>query len=366
MVPTDTEQSNDKSDTRLAWSERAGELALWAWARLVNRIDVRGGYRLDAQTTVKGRLTRFLLERHFRAKDYSDILGLHTASADNQSKGGGLDIDNHGPTSTAADVNFRAALHWYGELARLGFQPLLLDSNGRGGFHERLLLSEAIPADRLFRFLAHLTRDYRQLGFAKAPEQFPKQADVRRCKKGLGNWLRLPGKHHKREHWSRVWDGKRWLEGHQAIDFMLALKGDSPGLVPNIPPPPAAIRHYRPLVYNQSGNLSRLIAAYMRRLPHGGEGSGRDDVAYCFAAFLVRDLALDDVTALDWLCLWDQGNTPPKGRQRLAKILANAHDYGQRPIGCGRKDDAAPQPGPRIVPAKRPGHYLLRCQVEIY
>src|SRR5262249_49142833 len=107
------------------------------------------------------------------------------------------------------------------------------------------------------------------------------------------------------------------------------------------------------------------------RLPHGGEGSGRDDVAFCFACFLVRDLALDDGTALEWLCIWDQGNTSPKGRDRLTEILANAHAYGQHPVGSGRVP--APEtglvfrpPASRVVPAGRPGHFLLRCQVEVY
>ena len=86
----------------------------------------------------------------------------------------------------------------------------------------RVLLAEAIDASRVFHLLKWLTEDHTQLGLAAPPEQFPKQPDVRRCEKGLGNWLRLPGRHHTRDFWSRVWDGRNWLEGHEAIDFMLS------------------------------------------------------------------------------------------------------------------------------------------------
>jgi hypothetical protein len=44
----------------------------------------------------------------------------------------------------------------------------------------------------------------------------------------FGNRLRLPGRHHTREHWSRVWDGGRWREGDEAIDFIVALKPCAP------------------------------------------------------------------------------------------------------------------------------------------
>jgi hypothetical protein len=73
-------------------------------------------------------------------------------------------------------------------------------------------------------------------------------------------------------------------------------------------------------------------------LPHLAEGQGRDDVAYRFAAFLARDLALSDDAALDWLMRWDAGNAPAKGEDRLREILTNARLYGTRPLGGGRHD----------------------------
>ena len=102
----------------------------------------------------------------------------------------------------------------------------------------------------------------------------------------------------------------------------------------------------------------------MRRLPNLGEGQGRDDVAFHFAAFLVRDLALDDATALDWLEQWDTGNRPPKGRDRLAEVVGNAHAYGQRPVGCGREPDHV-RPTYGVRQGVRPGHCVLHCEVEV-
>ena len=80
-----------------AWAARAGELADWAWHRLVNRTDAWGAYRpveesgreyprpdgtrgkLGEQRTVRKTLTRDVLLRHFGAQARSAIMGLHTA-----------------------------------------------------------------------------------------------------------------------------------------------------------------------------------------------------------------------------------------------------------------------------------------------
>src|SRR5207302_1014498 len=60
-----------------------------------------------------------------------------------------------------------------------------------------------------------------------------------------------------------------------------------------------------------------------------------------FAAWLVRDMKLSDGDALTWMEQWDVGNAPPKGRERLREIIANAHTYGQRGYGSGYQAPAA-------------------------
>jgi hypothetical protein len=352
-------------DAYVHFVNRDAELAEWTLARLVNRIDAWGAYHpAGGQLTCRGRLTLAHLVNHFRAQNAGDVLGLHTANGDNRGGWFAIDIDCHGDHDPQrAEANLYAALWWYRRLVELGFRPLLTESNGKGGYHLRVLFSEAIDAAKLYDFARWLVADYRRAGLSYKPETFPKQRDVRKCFKRLGNWLRLPGRHHRRPFWSRVWDGSEWLDGHDAIDFMLSLSGDNPALLPDIPTPsPSPRRTYHPQVTN--GSLSNRIAAYMRRLPNLAEGQGRDDVAYRFAAFLARDLALSDSIALDWLERWDAGNNPPKGRECLAEILKNARAYGQRASGCGI--DPNVRQSVRIVPARKPGHYTLHASVEIW
>src|SRR5262249_52411226 len=153
----------------------------------------------------------------------------------------------------------------------------------------------------------------------------------------------------------------------ETVEHVLTLAGDPARLVPDLsPPPPPTQRQQQCRGGCRRGNLADRIAAYMPRLPNLALGQGRDDVAFHFAAFLARDLDLADDLALEWLECWDAGNSPPKGRERLAEIIANARRYGQRPFGCGRQREDVPVPGkPVVIPGRRPGHFILRCQLEV-
>ncbi len=340
-----------------AWAERAEDLACWTWTRLVNRTDAYGGYRppekwgkefrrrdgtigkLGPTTTHKRPVTPAVLVRHFRARGRADVIGLHTSSLLGTCLWGAVDIDWHGPTSTAAAVNSWAALAWYDQLVGKGFHPLLLDSNGKGGYHLWILLSRPVASARMFHFLQQLIGNHRKHGMEAAPETFPKQAMLRPDrdgKPGFGNWLRVPGRHHTRDHWALVWGGTHWLAGRQAVGFLLGLEGDPPELVPQAPPRPAVAP--RPRFFSLTGRPDAVqgrIAAYMDCLPNLGEGQGRDDVAYRFAARLVRDWGLSEADALDWLRRWDAGNRPPKGEERLREIITNALRYGKQTRGAG-------------------------------
>jgi hypothetical protein len=351
-----------------AWAAHAGELTEWAWRLFVNRVDVWGRYGSGGTYTApavasRGRvfLTQADVARHFRPAGRVGILGLHTTSPENLSRWLAVDIDQHGPGGNDPAANLRAALAWHERARALGFRPVLTTSNGVGGYHLRVIFREPIDTPRAFAFARWLVRDHKRLS---AVETFPKQPRIKPG--GCGNWLRLPGRHHQRDHWSQVRDGGRWLDGAAAVAWLLSVEGDSAGLIPAEaeyrPEPPQAPRpHFRP---RPSGNLSNLIAAYLRRLPNLGEGQGRDDVGYQFACFLVRDLALGDDVAREWLRLWDSGNRPSKGEEEISKWLASARRYGRRPVGCGRP--AEPSPGcPRVIPTKRPGHVTLRCRVEV-
>jgi hypothetical protein len=385
MTTLPAQPAPGKADnTAASWGARADDLAAWTEKYVVNRADAWGGYnaeadrdkvltrpdgstyKLGATTTRPARrlrgqvvLTPGILARHFRARGPLDVVGLHSTAPDNTSKWGAVDIDWHGPTSTAPAVNLAAALAWYEALARRGFRPLLTDSNGAGGYHLLVLLAEAIPTPRVHYLMRRLVADHTRHGMAAAPETFPKQPVVRPRpdgSPGYGNWLRLPGRHHTRVHWSRVWDGARWLDGAGAASFILALPGDNPVLVPEAPPPaPAPDRQVAGS--HAGGNLAGRIAAYMARLPNLAEGQGRDGVAYHFAAFLARDLDLADDISLAWLERWDAGNNPPKGKAALEEILANARRYGRNAAGSGLTPSA-----PR---RDRHGHTIVTHRTEV-
>jgi hypothetical protein len=391
-------KNKDTDEERVAWAARAPELARWAWARLVNRADVWGGYVPEADrgkeyTRADGRvehlgktltrpavrnrgkvlLTPAHLERHFRPRGAGDVVGLHTTSAANTSLWGAVELDRHGEQGNSPEANLAASLAWYARLWELGFRSLLLtDSNGAGGYHLRVLFREPVPTPKVFALLRRLTHDHARHGISHQPECFPKQPKLEPTPDGrgaCGNWLRLPGRHHTWEHWSRAWDGSRWLAGAPAVEFVLALAGDPAELVPQVPVAPAPIRS--PLVGTagvarrsaEGGNLSDRIAAYCRKLPHLAEGQGRDDVAFGFAAWLVNDVAVTDDIALAWLERWDSGNSPPKGLERLKEVLANAHRYAR---GSSRSSRSQERPRVEVRPTGRPGHSIIVCRSEVF
>jgi putative DNA primase/helicase len=147
-----TNDSRKIKGSREAWHARAPELADWTAARLVNRTDACGGYYHGGPVTRRVAVNRALLARHYRAEGVRDVIGLHSADAGNLGRWGALDIDLHGGDDPVrAEANRLAALHWYGVLVRQGFHPLLTGSNGKGGFHLRVLLAEAIDDAWIFR-----------------------------------------------------------------------------------------------------------------------------------------------------------------------------------------------------------------------
>ncbi len=314
------------------WAARAEQLADSVWSLYVNRTDVWGGYNPktlpDGTTTTepttrpsrarrgKVALSKGILVQHFQATTTRHVVGCHTTSPANTSRFGSLEIDRHGAGGNSPEVNQRAALGWHGELTSQGFHPLLTDSDGRGGYHLDILLREPISTARFHYFLKHLRMTYARYGLTAPPEIFPKQKELTQ-RNPFGNWLRLPGRHPKRDHWSKVWDGRAWLAGGAAADYLLTFQGDPPSLVP------------------EDSEIRYQIACYRAKLPNRGEGQGRDDVAYNYLAFLARDMALPDADALAYASEWDALNTPPKGRQRLEQILADVHQYGQRAYGSG-------------------------------
>jgi hypothetical protein len=230
------------------WCERANDLAPWVMKHLVNRTDVWGRYvrrKGDETTRVvtvpfrdqRGKV--FLdvdsLRKHFRTRQPSGQLGLHSASSDLTSRWLAIDIDLHDPDdqlSVTAEANLVAALGWYEHLVGLGLDPVLMDSNGIGGFHLLVVFAEPMSTKSVYQFGKRLLADFERRGLADEPEVFPEKPKWDH----YGNWLRLPGRHHSRPHYTRIWNDEphgdsRWLVGYEAIDRLLDMRTAAPAVL---------------------------------------------------------------------------------------------------------------------------------------
>ena len=202
---------NEPSDT-VHWEQNASRLAEWAEG-LLNRSDA--WHERDAGK-VSGRLNQAILEQHFSGQR---TLGIYSTSPDDETCGWAvIDIDAHGDEhdQELAELNWKFAHETFERLTAGGFACRLLDSNGAGGFHLWIKFPERLPAAIAYRFGKWLTA-------GTDHESFPKQPKL--SGKRFGNPVRLPGRHHTRDHWTRVWDGQNWLSGQQAIDAILSLTG---------------------------------------------------------------------------------------------------------------------------------------------
>jgi hypothetical protein len=223
------------------WAERANELAVWVMTHLVNRTDVWGRYvrrKADETTQVvtvpfrdergKTFLDHDSLRKHFRTRQPSGQLGLHSASPDMTSRWLAIDIDLHDPEdkwSVTPEGNLSAARGWHQVLVEHGLDPLLMDSNGIGGFHILTVFAEAMSTADVQKFGTRLVEDYERRGLDQKPEIFPDKPKWDH----YGSWLRLPGRHHTRPHYTRVWNDEPnaespWLTGHDAVDRILATR----------------------------------------------------------------------------------------------------------------------------------------------
>lgn len=225
------------------WQSRSSELAAWTMRVMVNRTDVWGRYlplnhrkpkgsALNQAVTVPFRDERgkvFLdhssLEKHYKTTQVGGVLGIHSSSADFSSRWLAIDIDLHEAEnlSVTPQGNFVAARTWYQRLVEYGFDPLLMDSNGRGGFHLIVYFACPMSTQSVHEFGQSLVADFSLRGLDVAPEVFPGNARHDH----YGDWLRLPGRHHTLQHYTRVytdeaWAEHPWLVGHDAIDRILA------------------------------------------------------------------------------------------------------------------------------------------------
>lgn len=245
---------------RSEWVARGDELADWIMTHLVNRTDVWGRYLAkkkrkdgdcsDKKTGLSGNvvtapfkdergkvfLGKSSLVKHFKATD-GGVLGIHSVGRGGTSRWLAIDVDRHDKEdlSVTAEGNFVAARGWYTDLQKMGFDPLMFDSNGDGGFHIWVIFDEPMRARSVREFVDDFVSDYPQRGLDDKPDLFPGTHGSNH----LGSWLRLPGRHHTRDHYTRVfndqsWDDRPWLEGHDAIDRILATRPTGRKILENL------------------------------------------------------------------------------------------------------------------------------------
>ena len=161
---------------------------------------------------------------HFAASATREICGLHVTSPGETCRVTVVDIDAHGDGDDPA-ANLAMALGVLAEALAAGFDARLFDSNGRGGYHIWIFHGAPVRAAAAFRLGKWLAREPGRFGLTKAQESFPKAP--RLSGKGIGGFVRLPGRHHKGVHYTRVWDDAegRWLAGEEAIDSILRARG---------------------------------------------------------------------------------------------------------------------------------------------
>lgn len=226
------------------WIRYAPELAEWAMKRLVNRRDVWSQYTIKndkvsvVMLPIKERrklgtdmVTTTKLERHFSGKAPNHLVGMFSISDHATCKWFAVDIDLHDESVANADeiidANKDALFTWADKCRALGMDPLVMDSNGVGGYHLWVLLDKEYRLADVFDFADDLRSDWEELGLPRKPEIFPPKGAV--GPDDLPYTLRLPGRHHSRAHYTRIYnfeftDENEWLDGGDAIEVMLSTK----------------------------------------------------------------------------------------------------------------------------------------------
>lgn len=196
-----------------AWAARADELAQSAVV-LVNREDCCGGYFGKRPTTHKEEYARNWLPMPEALRDHfigRRIIGLHSTSLDNTCRWMVFDFDAHGD---ATDANMKPAQELAARIRAIGLTPYIFDSNGKGGLHVWVVFPHSRNTQRVYDLAKRLADGF-------DCESFPKQDYVEPGR--FGNWVRLPGRHPKHNHWSRLLTPRGWASADETIDAIMEM-----------------------------------------------------------------------------------------------------------------------------------------------
>ena len=230
-----------------------------------------------------------------------------------------------------------------------GFQAALAGQQWCRRLSSAAIFNVPIASELAYKFAKWLVRDYQTYGFTAAPRLSRKQPNVNE-QRPYGNWWRLPGRHHTRDHCTRIWNGERWLAGNDAVAALLATQGDRPELIPldarNYVPP--AVQRSTTPASSTAGDANHATDDYWLGVLAGHEPGGRHDALLQLAGHLLGK-GVNAVFVEELLVDWNaQKNNPPKEESAIRSTvqdLAARHEQ-QR---CARK--ALPygrRPSPRI------------------
>ena len=306
-----------------AWQTNAQELAGWAWEQMAVKRDRYGQYSTNGSASwTSSALSLEILAAHFSG----DLtIGVGATSIDDECVLVAWDLDNH-VSDEATNVNLQYALLIVDRLRAMGFRPLIEDSDGKGGIHVWLFFSSRIPASVAFHFAKWVVRDYRDHGLEKI-ECFPKQPSVKNTKKRCGNYIRTPGKHHKRDHWSRFWGTEGWLSLTDSVQLLLAHKGCDAALIPPLEEDePAAISSIPDdsLVTNDQAVLVRM-QQHVSTTPGAVAGEHGHDVTFRMACDLLHGFGTVSIEQVMPIFMdWNAKCSPPWSEVELLHKLEDA------------------------------------------
>ncbi len=252
------------------------------------------------------------------------MIGLHAISPECTCRWFLVDIDQHGEDHAAlAEANAKAAFAGTQNCSSGVSIRSCSIPTGAADIHLLVVLSEPVASQRVHAFAMQFVQDYAARGLTQAPEVFPKQPDVN-AQRRYGNWARLPGRHHTREHWTKVWDGTQWLEDQAAVEAILSVTGDSPALIPAVtcnPPRRVGVGLPRPQY------ASAYDADDWVDILQGKEPGNRHQALLQLAGYLLGKRLPPPV--VEELCvIWNEArNDPPREEEHVRQTV---HDLVER------------------------------------
>ena len=294
---------------REAWAEHAAELTKWACRCLYVRDNAYPAWvkEVNDWRCVHKDLTEDVFRNHFHG---TTTIGTYTLGRDSKCLYVGWDIDHHDGDPGDPAANWRYARILFRWLTRMGANPLVEDSNGSGGYHVWLRFD-----DRILGSVAHSVATWlvRHCPAGIHAEAFPKQPNLNETRR-YGNQMRLPGKHHKRDHWSRFFDGEKWLEGDEACRWLLNWKATDISVFPRrarefvqVAPSPAPTDTDTPPVQPDQDEATVQARRYLAKVPGTQSGQGQARQRACrLSMFVVHGFALATETAVEVLTEWGE------------------------------------------------------------